>query len=256
MLRAMWQTSSRSFAPRRAWVFGLGLLACSLAWAQAGGHKATGLPAKNLWIELRWVDSSVSAAVVAGVREGAVVVGTSGSVSPKGGASLSTQRRDEQGSQVQRLLVLNGHAASVQFTENVPMQWVDFGIQVDAQPGVPPSGPPAGKVYAVPRSGFTEQTQGFNVTPQWPGGQAPVMLEVRVQSPTPSNNLSTARPVGPPAASAQTTVLSTVAAPLGDWVTVARSGGSVQARDRGVLSTRDAETQRSRELQIRVDLAP
>ncbi|MCV2350958.1 hypothetical protein [Paucibacter sp. Y2R2-4] len=258
----MWHAKHLPFAPRRAFLFSLAGVACSGVWAQAGGNKSAGLPAKNLWIELRWVDSSVSAAVVAGVREGAVVIGTSGSVSPRGGASLSTQRRDEHGGQVQRLLVLNGNAASVQFTENVPMQWVDFGIQVEAQPGAPISGPPAGKVIAVPRSGFTEQTQGFNVTPQWPGGQAPVRLEVRVQSPTQSsgqasNYGSTQAHGGQGAAgTAQTTVLSTVSAPLGEWVTVARSGASVQARERGVLSTRDAETQRSRELQIRVDLAP
>ena len=258
MLVGMWHAKLPPSAPRRAFLLGLGLAACNGAWAQAGGNKATGLPAKNLWIELRWVDSSVSAAVVAGVREGAVVIGTSGSVSPRGGASLSTQRRDEQSGQVQRLLVLNGNAASVQFTENVPMQWVDFGIQVEAQPGAPISGPPSGKVIAVPRSGFTEHTQGFNVTPQWPGGEAPVRLEVRVQSPTQGSGPASTHAHGGPgaAASAQTTVLSTVAAPLGEWVTVARSGASVQARERGVLSTRDAETQRSRELQIRVDLAP
>jgi len=208
-------------------------------------------PAVQLLVELRWVDSTLSGAVMAGVRDGAVVVGTAGSVSPRGGVSLSTQRREDHGGQVQRLLVLNGHPASVQFTETVPMQWLDFGIQLDAQASLQAPGPASAKVVAVPRSGFTEQTQGFKVTPQWPGGQAPVRLEVSVQSPT-----SQAPAAQGGAAMAQTTVLSTVAVPLGEWVTVARSGASVQTRERGVLSTRDAETQRSRDLQIRVDLAP
>ncbi|MFY7863685.1 hypothetical protein [Roseateles sp.] len=249
----MWHAKLTPSGPRRALLISLGLSLA--AWhgasAQSGGSKTAGLPATNFWIELRWVDSSVSAAAVTAVREGAVVVGTAGSVSPRGGASLSTQRREDHGGQVQRLLVLNGHPASVQFTETVPMQWLDFGIQVDVQASLQAPGSASGKVVAVPRSGFTEHTQGFKVTPQWPGGQAPVRLEVSVQSPT-----SQAPAAQGGHAMAQTTVLSTVAAPLGAWVTVARSGASVQSRERGVLSTRDAETQRSRDLQIRVDMAP
>ncbi|MEJ6007277.1 hypothetical protein WG899_17140 [Paucibacter sp. AS339] len=221
------------------------------AWAQTS-TKASGLPAKNFLIELRWVDIQVSGAVMSGVREGAVVLGTAGSVSPRGGASLSTQRQDDSASRVQRLLVLNGHPGSVQFTEKVPMQWVDVGIQIDAQPGGAPPTQGAAKAWAVPRSGFAEQTQEFTVTPQWPGGQAPVRLEVRAQAPV----MNAQAVQGGQGGSAQTTVVSTVAAPLGEWVTVARSGASVRTPERGVISSRDAEGQRSRELQIRADLAP
>ncbi|WP_204280290.1 hypothetical protein, partial [Raoultella ornithinolytica] len=41
-------------------------------------------PAVQLLVELRWVDSRLAPAAVAAVRDGAVVVGTAGSVSPRG----------------------------------------------------------------------------------------------------------------------------------------------------------------------------
>jgi hypothetical protein len=53
-----------------------------------------------------------------------------------------------------------------------------------------------------------------------------------------------------------TDVLSTVQAPLGVWVTIARTGNAAMPSPRGTYSTRDAEVQRLRELQLRVDVAP
>jgi hypothetical protein len=211
-------------------------------------------PRRNLWVEVRWVDSAVSGAALAAVREGSVVVGTAGSVSTRGSVGLSTQRRDEQ--QVQRLLVLNGQQASVHLTEVTPVQWLDFGVQFDAGAGGAVPLPAAGAAsnsnrgWAVPRNGVTEQTQGFTVTPHWPGGQQPVRVELRAQGSSGSGNLLQGQ------AQTQTQVLSTVSVSLGQWLTVARSGAAIQRQERGVISSRSAETQNSRELQLRVDLAP
>ncbi len=52
-----------------------------LLFALCAQASAQALPRKNLWVELRWVETQVSAAAVAGVRDGAVVLGTAGSVS-------------------------------------------------------------------------------------------------------------------------------------------------------------------------------
>ncbi len=220
-------------------VFAALLLAAAPAVAQG--------PAQNLWVEVRWVDSAVSGAAVAGLSTGATVVGTAGSISARGGAGLSTQRRDEQ--QVQRLLVLNGHPASVRLTEQTPVQWLDFGVQFDAGGANPGAG--ANRGWAVPRHGVTEQTQGFSVTPHWPGGQQPVRVELRAQG---SAGAMQGQQQGQ--AQSQAEVLSTVSVALGQWLTVARSGAATQRQERGIISSRSAEAQSARELQLRVDLAP
>ncbi len=243
--------------------FGIAMaLALALAAAAAAAEAAPSAgPRQNLWVEVRWVDSAVSGAAVAAIRDGSVVVGTAGSVSARGSVGFNTQRRDEQ--QVQRLLVLNGHQASVQLTETTPVQWLDFGVQFDAGaaggaggatplPAAGGANSNANRGWAVPRQGVTEQTQGFTVTPHWPGGQQPVRVELRAQGSSGSGNLLQ----GQSQAQTQAQVLSTVSVGLGQWLTVARSGAATQRQERGVISSRSAETQSSRELQLRVDLAP
>ncbi|MCV2367070.1 hypothetical protein [Roseateles oligotrophus] len=231
---------------RFAVALSLTLTACAVGAADAR------VAGQNLWVELRWVDSAISGAALSAVRDGSVVVGTAGSVSARGSVGFNTQRRDEQ--QVQRLLVLNGHQASVNLTETRPVQWLDFGVQFDAGGPGGATPLPAGnsassnKGWAVPRQGVTEQTQGFTVTPHWPGGQQPVRVELRAQGGgNPSNDVQ---------AQSQVQVFSTVSVGLGQWLTVARSGAAMQRQERGVTSSRSAETQSTRELQLRVDLAP
>ena len=50
-------------------------------------------PAVQLLVELRWVDSALPPSAQAGVRDGAVVVGTAGSVSPRGPGVRRDPRR-------------------------------------------------------------------------------------------------------------------------------------------------------------------
>lgn len=212
---------------------------------------------KNLWVEMRWVESSVSGAALAGVRDGAVVVGTAGSVSPRGQIVLSTQRRDEAAQQVQRVLVLNGGTASVQLSEQTPVQWLDYGVQLEAGGRAAPGGNGSlsgAKVLALPRTGWVERSSGFTVNPQWPGGQQPVRVTLTALSTGPSAGGGSAGDV--PGQGRQAQFQSTVMVPLGEWLTVARSGAELQRAERGVTSSRDAETRSLRELQIRVELAP
>lgn len=211
------------------------------AWA------AQPLPARNLWVELRWVESQMSAAALAGVRDGAVVVGTAGAVSPRGQVVMGSTQRDTTIQSLPRLLVLNGRSASVQLAESAPVQWLDYGIEAEAGTrGAPAS---SAKVYAVPRSSVqTTRSRGFSVSPRWAGGQQPVLVELRGQLSQPADEGG--------GATQQTELLSTVQLPLGQWLTIARSGAGLQAQQRGTLSTRDAEPSVLRELQLRVDLAP
>ena len=193
-------------------------------------------PQRNLLVELRWVESSMSGSALAGVREGAVVLGTGGSVSPRPGLSLDTRNRESQQAVVQRLLVLNGRPASIQLSEPQPVQWLDYAVQL--APGQQSMAAGA-RVVAAPRSGTVERLRGFVITPHWPGGTKPVTAELKALNPE---------------AGGQTEVLSTVQLPLEEWLTVARSGAALRRQESGTLSSRDAEMQTTRELQLRISL--
>jgi hypothetical protein len=208
--------------------------------------RAESLPRKNLWVELRWVETQVSAAAVAGVRDGAVVLGTAGSVSPRGQVVLSTDKRQSGIQAMPRLLVLNGSQASVQLSETTPVQWLDYGVETAATTRSAQIGGP--QVYAVPRTALSTQTRSVSLSPRWPGDRQPVTVELRSQLDQPSAELR--------GTTQQTLLLSTVQLPLGEWLTIARSGDTPQAAPRGSLSTRDAEPKLQRELQLRVELAP
>ncbi|HLO94431.1 MAG TPA: hypothetical protein VK195_08945 [Burkholderiaceae bacterium] len=218
----------------------------SLAGVLALPARATE-PRVNLWVELRWVDSRVSQAAVAGVRDGAVVVGTGGSVSPRGAVVIGTQQQAAQGQLLQRLTVLNGFRASVQLGELTPLQWLDFNVPVaQGSAGQVPSRD-AGRAQL--RQGHVEQVRGFSLEAHWPGGREPARVTLRTQDLTPSE----AGPGQPPV---RTEMESTALVPLDEWVTVARSGGQLQRSERGTLSSRDAESVSSRELQVRIQVAP
>ena len=212
-------------------------------------------PQRNLLVELRWVDSSLSGAVLAGSREGAVVAGTAGSVSPRGQLGVGTRSHgDAAPLQQQRLLVLNGQTASIQLNELTPIQWVDMSVNTAAQveAGAESPGPgSAAKVRATPRQGFIEQTRSFPVSPHWPGGRQAVRVALRAQGPGAAGSGS-----GPADPLPQLQLQSTVLLPLGEWLTVARSGAVLPHQERGIISSRDAENRIVRELQLRVELAP
>ena len=207
-------------------------------------------PQRNLWVELRWVDSGISAAAVAGVREGARELGTR---RPSLARDTEAQRTEQQ---LQRVLVLNGEQASLQLSETLPLQWLELtAVAADAGPAGPGQpGRLGGKVRAESRSAWIEQTRGFTLRPFWPGGSQPVRVELQAQGPA-AGEAPGLQPSGQPAARSEM-LRSTVSLPLGSWLTVARSGARLQTQERGVLSSRDAEQLGQRELQLRVELAP
>ncbi|MBV8036230.1 hypothetical protein [Roseateles sp.] len=190
-------------------------------------------PAVTLVVELRWVDSNVAGAALAGVRDGAVVVGTAGAVSPRGPAVV-TSTATAAPAVVQRLLVLNGQRASLRLAAREPLQWVDAVVELDPSAG-PASAPR--RLYASPRQGERRTAQSFTVTPSWPGGRAPVRVAFDVDT-------------------GDEAFQSTLDLPLQRWQPVARSGGGASPAARGTVSSRDAAGQPERELQLRVSLQP
>lgn len=207
------------------------LIALALVPAAAGAVP----PAVPLVVELRWVDSALAPAAQAAVRDGAVVVGTAGAVSPRG-AGVVTSTAQAAPVPAQRLVVLNGQRASLRLTTVEPLQWVD--AVVDMGPATGAAGPPARpRVYAAPRQGERRVSQTFTVTPSWPGGGAPVRVVFDVQQ----DDLGHA---------------STQDLPLDRWQTVARTGTPVAPAERGTVSSTDAAGRPERALQLRVSVQP
>jgi hypothetical protein len=168
------------------------------------------LPQRDLLVELRQIEEG-SAGYVVGTRPQAPLMVP------------------------QQLQVRNGSQARLSWGQAIPMQWVQ---------SVNAAGPMMG---AGVKQGLTwlQAGQAFSVRPRWPGGQQPASVEVEMQSASvedrPGAELPTQR---------RGEVVTTVQAPLGQWVTLARSG---QQAPKGSYSS-DAATQRPRLLQLRVTL--
>ncbi|MBI5333770.1 MAG: hypothetical protein HZB72_04145 [Burkholderiales bacterium] len=223
------------------------------AWAQAPA-----LQARNLLIELRQVDDRQLDADQLGVDRGSVVVHSDGRVTGglRGGVQVRSTR--SSASAVQQVRVMSGASASIRMGQSMPLQlW---------QAWVTPQG-----VQAAPTTVFVEAGQGFAVRPSWPGGSAPVTLEVvsessRLTQPGMASRWERAvaetraargealppGAVGAVGAVESARVLTTLAVPLGQWVTLAESGGSSVREERGLLSTRQVETGRGMRVEVRV----
>ena len=195
------------------WVLGLAAL-CGATPAQESR-----LPMRNLLVELRWTEAREQVAQrVDG--QGSVVVGTAGGVDVQGQVVARAGSRDDSAQVQQRLTVLNGGRAGVQLGELVPLQWLDVALT--------PRGP-----VAVLRQGWAESGTRFEVRPQWPGGTAPVAVDVLH-------------------AAGGERAFTTLQLPLNEWVTVAQSADSQRTQAAGIVSSRQAERHARRLLQMRV----
>lgn len=229
---------------RRAllWVASTGVALPSLAQTSA----ARGLPLRNLLIELRQGDESSFEASGAGLRGGAVTVGPGGQVSARAGVTLESRSGGSTLGSAQQLRVINGGQGSVRIGASVPMQWLQWVWT--------PQGP-----AVIAGSQLVETGRGFVVQPRWPGGDAPVTVEVRSEASQmasggmPSRYQFDGRPQ-PEGTVSRADVLTTLQLPLGQWVTIASSGEQAQARERGVVSTREVASERRVVVQMRVTL--
>lgn len=229
-----------------AWAFGL------VAAPQAWPAPPPALPQRNLVIEWRQLDESLAMTGQQGAQ--GHVVSTTGGVALSGGVTLSTQRRDEQRTQSQQLRVLNGGRASVRVGHSVPLTWVQ-AAQAEPQSGG--FNQPAAGAGVVQGLTWLEAGRQIVLQPRWPGGSQPAVVDVQVDSAA----LDAERP-GMPAATvgsalpvqSRSQTVTTVLAPLGQWVTIARTGGEQVVEQPGSVSTLSSGAQRQL-MQIRV-MAP
>lgn len=146
----------------------------------------------------------------------------------------------------QQVRVRNGEKASLRLEQAMPMQWVRSveGQSVSlAAPGVSASNRSGGVSNAVT---WMDAGQSITVKPRWPGGKQPVTVEVEVRSASVDERVGADLPK-----QARTETVTTVTAPLGQWITIASSGSGAAS---GTYSS-EAGTESPRLLQIRM-LAP
>lgn len=186
-------------------------------------------PAIQLLVELRWVDITLPPSAQAGMRDGATVVGTGGSVSPRGPGVVTSTTGPAVSVPTQRLLVQNGQRADARMTTREPLQWVDTVVELEASGATR-------RIHANPRPQERNVTHSFMVTPTWAGGTAPVRVLFDVQE-------------------GDNAFRSTLDLPMERWQAVARlGGGAAPPAARGTVSSRDAAGQPERELQLRVSI--
>ncbi|WP_295641409.1 hypothetical protein [uncultured Methylibium sp.] len=227
---------------RRALLFAASIALSTRGFAQAPA--ARGLPLRNLLVELRQGDESSFDASAAGLRSAAVTVGPDGQVSARAGVTLESRSGGSTLGSAQQLRVINGGQGSIRIGASVPMQWLQWVWT--------PQGP-----AVIAGSQLVETGRGFVVQPRWPGGDAPVTVEVRSEASQmasggiPSRYQFDGRPQ-PEGSVSRADVLTTLQIPLGQWVTIASSGEQAQARERGVASTRESASERRVVVQMRV----
>lgn len=192
------------------------------------------LPAVTLLVEWRWVDSALAPAAQAGVRDGAVVVGTAGAVSPQGpGVVTATAGAATAGAAAvppQSLRVANGERAQWRLATREPLQGLDAVAELTPQGQVR-------SVFARPQAPTREAVRTVTVSPSWAGGRAPVRVAFQVDEDGHA-------------------VASTLDVPLERWQTVARTRGTASPAPRGTVSSADAAARPERELQLRVSILP
>lgn len=203
-----------------------------LAALLCAGFVQAAPPQRNLSVEMRVSDDQADAQRDA---QGSVTIGSRGG-RPNVGGSVTVQAGSSRqaSDSTQRVLVLNGGRATLRLAQ---------GLQVDdTEVWWTPWGP-----GATVRSQWVELVNGMEVSPRWPGGDAPVTLEIAAQSAgraTPNSG----QPLPP-----QASVFTTVQVPMGEWVEVAR----MQGRQSTVSSGGGfgaATSSRQRSLQVRVSL--
>ena len=210
--------------------------ACSaLLWPWLGSGAAQAappLPPRNLSVEMRLSDDSLDSRRDASARA-SVTIGSSGRAQAAGGVTVSSGGQQQGLGAVQRVLVLNGGRASLRLAQSLTVEdtevfWAPWG------PG------------AAVRSQWIELVNGMEVAPRWPGGDAPVTLEIAAQSAgRATQNSGQALPP-------QLSTFTTVQVPLGEWVEVAQLQSRQSSVSRSGFGA--ATSSRQRSLQVRVSL--
>lgn len=198
------------------------------------------LPARNLVVEWRVSGSQDLRSRQSGVQQGRVIIDSRRGVVGGGTITYSSRQSESDTQDVQQVMVLNGGRARLfvgRSQQVTTWQWA--------------WGP--GFQGVVPQTTWVDLGQGLNVTPRWPGGRAPVVVELEAQSRQPDAD-SDGRfgGIDPDGQTRRTELASTLSVPLGEWTVVARNGAQTQASRSGTLSTRELDESRSQQLEIRI----
>lgn len=147
----------------------------------------------------------------------------------------------------QQLQVRNGERATLRLGQSIPVQWVK---SVESHTAALAAG---GATASRQGGGVTQEVmwmdagQSLSVRPHWPGGRQPVTLELEVQAAgvDPHAGVATGTPLP---VQSRSQLVTTLTAPLGEWVTIASTGAAPQRGVYGSEAARDAR----RLLQLRV----
>lgn len=195
---------------------------------------AAELPAVHFEVELRWVHDRLAPAAQAALRDGAVVVGTTGSVSAQGPAvpTLSTAPSAQRVEALASVRVLNGHTGSMQISlpgpPQQPMQ-LDMAVALNAERRVE-------RVLVQPQPAVAApRVLSLRAEPRWRGQRSDIDLALDLSLPDGLRLQTQLR------------------LPEGRWRQVAQLNDPERApAPTGTVSSRDAEARESRQLQVRV----
>lgn len=229
---------------------GMALAWSAPAWAQ--------LPARNLLVSWRVVSSVDAQQSRAGLRQGGLVIDSRRGVIGQGGVELSTRQLERDQQTHQQILVLNGRKARLDLRQQRPITQWQWVAQLGNGGFGGGNGGPGGQQGAQPQVGLVAQTlwvdagQGLVATPRWPGGKAPVTVELEAESPGQPGRPFTQDAQGTPPP--RLVVQTALSVPLGEWVPVAQTNRQEEVQRRGMLSTQGTSSDEQAVLEIRVSL--
>jgi hypothetical protein len=246
---------------------GVGIGLSPGAWAAPPG--SANLPARNLVIEWRVNGISQVQQRQQGIRSGQLIVDSRGNIIGRSDIGLNRTETTSQGNSVQQVQVINGGRARLFVGETQShlvwqWAWVDAGatglgvIGPSGQGGVSGQAGAGTATSQSTRPGLVAQTawidlgQGLFVRPRWPGGRAPVQVELEATSRQPMMGGVTGSRLEPDGQTRRTEVATTLSVPMDEWTVVARSGSRTTQQRSGTLSTRDLDETESERLEIRV----
>lgn len=234
----------------------------------AGPAGAESVPARNLLVSWRVVSGGEASNQARGLRQGQVVIDSERGVSGRGVVELSTRQLRQDQQAYQQVMVLNGRRVRLDLRQQRPVtqwQWASQwtpgagGGLVSGQWSTPADqqeqrtrDPRDPRVGVVAQTVWVDSGMGLAATPRWPGGRAPVTIELEAEAPVEPASLARggSSDVPPPRLVAQTTVT----APLGQWVTVAQTQRQDDREQQGLLGTRSVQRDEQAVLEIQVSL--
>lgn len=207
----------------------LTLFAAWPGWAQPQPQPQP--PAVNLGVELRFVPDGGE---LPRSGRGSVTVGTQGSTPLTGSVTVTTStataQRDES---LLQLRVLNGARAQLRLSQLVPLSRLQWSWRGPAGPAAGGASGAAGTARAglIETTHWVDTARSLVLRPTWPGGTAPVRVEVAVEVPGEAPRDLAGPGAGHSAGPRQLQLETTVELPLGEWFVLGRVGRPPSAPD-------------------------